>query len=143
MKYIKTNKNKPKKEEEKLIDDLKKDINDKFNNLEGINELDNCMKQLNLMISKSKEKSFKNKINDDSKNSRFYRSENKNFYQNNNPNEENNQINNQYLQNINNKFQPSYKKNIQQKSNFKDSKNEMENYSNNEIIDKILIIIMR
>ena len=27
---------------------------------------------------------------------------------------------NQYLQNINNEFQPSYKKNIQQKSNFKE-----------------------
>ena len=132
----KTNKNKPKKEEEKLIDDLKKDINDKFNNLEGINELDNCMKQLDLMIAKSKEKSLKNKINDDSKNSQFYRSENENFYQNNNQKEENNQIDNQYLQNINNEFQPSYKKNIQQKSNFKDTKNEMENYSNNNIIEK-------
>ena len=69
-----------KTEEEKLIDDLKKDINDKFNNLEGINELDNCIKQLDIMIAKSKEKSLKNKINDDSKNSQFYRSENENFY---------------------------------------------------------------
>ena len=132
----KSNKNKAKKEEEKLLDDLKNDINNKFNNLEGINELDNCMKQLDLMIAKSKEKSLKNKINDDSKNSQFYRSENENFYQNNNQKEENNQIDNQYLQNINNEFQPSYKKNIQQKSNFKDTKNEMENYSNNNIIEK-------
>ena len=113
MKYIKSNKNKAKKEAEKLLDDLKNDINNKFNNLEGINELDNCMKQLDLMIAKSKEKSFKNRINEDSKNPQFYRSENENFYQNNNKIEENYQINsqnNQYLNNINNEFQPSYKK---------------------------------
>ena len=48
-------KNKVKKEEEKLLDDLKKDINDKFNNLEGINELDNCIKQLDYLLAKSKE----------------------------------------------------------------------------------------
>ena len=126
----KNKKRKVKNEENKLIDDLKKDINDKFNNLEGINELDNCMKQLDFMIAKSKQKSIQNRLNDDSKNPQFYRSENENFYQNNNQKEENNQIDNQYLQNINNEFQPSYKKNIQQKSNFKDTKNEMENYSN-------------
>ena len=53
-------KNKAKKEEEKLLDDLKKDINDKFNNLEGINELDNYIKQLDYLLAKSKEISIKN-----------------------------------------------------------------------------------
>ena len=64
-----------------MIDELKNDINNKFNNLEGINELDNCMRQLDFMIAKSKEKSIQNKFNDDSKNPQFYRSENENFYQ--------------------------------------------------------------
>ena len=61
------NKNKTKKkgknEENKLIDDLKNDINNKFKNLEGINELDNCMRQLDFIIAKSKEKSFQNRFN--------------------------------------------------------------------------------
>ena len=76
-------KTKNKKEDNKIIDDLKKDINNKFKNLEGINELDNCMKQLDLMIEKSKEKSMLNRLNDEPKDEQFYRSENENFYQNN------------------------------------------------------------
>ena len=42
----------------KIINDLKRDINNKFNNLEVINELDNCMKQLDFMLTKSKQKSL-------------------------------------------------------------------------------------
>ena len=131
----KTKKAKFKTEENKLIDDLKKDINDKFNNLEGINELDNCMKQLDFMIAKSKQKSIQNRLNDDSKNPKFYRSENENFYQNRIQNEQNIQMpeqNNKYLENINDKFQPSYKKNIKQNNAFKDTNNKMKNFTDDK-----------
>jgi len=129
----KNKKRKVKNEENKLIDDLKKDINDKFNNLEGINELDNCMKQLDFMIAKSKQKSIQNRLNDDSKNPQFYRSENENFYQNNTKKEPIPEQNNKYLENINDKFQPSYKKNIKQNNTLKDTNNKMKNFADDEI----------
>ena len=68
-----------KREEMKIIDDLKRDINNKFNNLEGINELDNCMKQLDYMLTKSKQKSLQNRSNNGEQNENFYRSEKKTF----------------------------------------------------------------
>ena len=55
-------------------------INDKFNNLEGINELDNCMKQLDYLLAKSKEISIKNKMNEKAKNQQFYISENEKIF---------------------------------------------------------------
>ena len=63
----------------KIINDLKRDINNKFNNLEVINELDNYMKQLDFMLTKSKQKSLQYRSKIEEQNENFYRSEKKNY----------------------------------------------------------------
>jgi len=67
-----------------IINDLKRDINNIFNNLEVINELDNCMKKLDFMLTKSKQNLFQYRHNNEEQNRNFYRSEKEIFFNNNN-----------------------------------------------------------